>query len=52
MVDTPMKIDATPEEYAAVAADTPPGKVAQPIDIARLAMFFAQENLFVTAQNI
>ncbi len=52
MVDTPMKIDATPEEYAAVAAMTPLGRVAQPIDIARVAMFFAQENLFVSAQNI
>ena len=52
MVDTPMKIDATPEEYEYVASITPMGRVAQPVDIARVAMFFAQENLFVTAQNI
>ena len=52
MVDTPMKIDATPEEYAAVARVTPLGRVAQPIDVARVAMFFAQENLFVTGQNL
>jgi len=52
MVDTPMKIDATPEEYAAVARITPLGRVAQPIDVARVAMFFAQENLFVTGQNL
>ena len=52
MVDTPMKIDATPEEYAAVAEMTPLGYVAQPIDIARVAMFFAQENLYVTGQNL
>ncbi len=52
MVDTPMKIDATPAEYEAVRKMTPLGKVAQPIDIARVALFFAQENLFVTAQNI
>ncbi|SHI12195.1 3-oxoacyl-[acyl-carrier protein] reductase [Sporobacter termitidis DSM 10068] len=52
MVDTPMKIDATPEEYAAVAGITPLGRVAQPVDIARAAMFFAQENLFVTGQNL
>ena len=52
MVDTPMKIDATPEEYAAVAEMTPLGYVAQPIDIARVAMFFAQENLYVTGQSL
>lgn len=52
MVDTPMKIDATPEEYEAVKNMTPLGRVAQPIDIARVAMFFAQEELFVTGQNL
>lgn len=52
MVDTPMKIDATPEEYKAVANGTPLGRVAQAIDIARVALFFTQENLFVTGQNL
>lgn len=52
MVDTPMKIDATPEEYTAVAGMTPLGRVAQPVDIARVVMFFAQENLFVSGQNL
>ncbi len=52
MVDTPMKCDATPEEYEAVKNMTPLGRVAQPIDIARVALFFAQENLFVTGQNL
>jgi 3-oxoacyl-[acyl-carrier protein] reductase len=52
MVDTPMKIDATPEEYAAVADMTPLGRVAQPIDVARVVLFFAQENLFVSGQNL
>lgn len=52
MVDTPMKIDASPEEYAAVAASTPLGHVAQPIEMARVMLFFAQENLFVTGQCI
>jgi 3-oxoacyl-[acyl-carrier protein] reductase len=47
-----MKIDATPEEHAASVAKTPLGKVAQAIDIARVALFFAQENLFVTGQNL
>lgn len=50
MVDTPMKIDATPEEYAFVAGITPLGRVADPIDMARCILFFAQENLFVTGQ--
>ncbi len=52
MVDTPMKIDATPEEYQAVAGMTPLGRVAQPIDVARVVLFFAQENLFVSGQNL
>lgn len=50
MVDTPMKIDATPEEYEYVAKITPLGRVAKPLDMARCILFFAQENLFVTGQ--
>ena len=50
MVDTPMKIDATPEEYAAVANASTLGRVAQPIDIARVAMFLVQEHQFMTGQ--
>jgi 3-oxoacyl-[acyl-carrier protein] reductase len=50
MVDTPMKIDATPEEHEAVARATTLGRVGQPIDIARVAMFLVQENLFMTGQ--
>ncbi|MDR2615565.1 MAG: SDR family oxidoreductase [Oscillospiraceae bacterium] len=52
MVNTPMKIDSTPEEFEYVASLTPLGRVAEPIDIARAALFFAQENLFVTGQNL
>ncbi len=52
MVDTPMKIDATPEEYEFVAGITPLGRVAEPVDIARTVLFFAQENLFVSGQNL
>ena len=33
MVDTPMKVDASPEEYAGVARMTPLGRVAQPVDV-------------------
>ena len=50
MVDTPMKIDATPREYEIVAGKTPLGHVASALEIARCALFFAQEHLFVTGQ--
>ncbi|MBR5490256.1 MAG: SDR family oxidoreductase [Oscillospiraceae bacterium] len=50
MVDTPMKIDATPREFEIVANKTPLGRVAESIDMARVILFFAQENLFVTGQ--
>ena len=50
MVDTPMKIDATPREYEIVKNKTPLGRVASALDIARAILFFAQENLFVTGQ--
>ncbi len=50
MVDTPMKIDATPKEYEIVASKTPLGRVATALDMARCILFFAQENLFVTGQ--
>ena len=52
MVNTPMKAHASPEEFKAVADITPLGRVAEPLDIARVAMFFAQEHLFVVGQNI
>jgi NAD(P)-dependent dehydrogenase (short-subunit alcohol dehydrogenase family) len=52
MVDTPMKFDSPPEEFKVVADKTPLGRVAQPIDIARVVLFFAQENLFVSGQNL
>lgn len=52
MVDTPMKFDSTPEEFEFVANITPLGRVAQPVDIARAVLFFAQENLFVSGQNL
>jgi 3-oxoacyl-[acyl-carrier protein] reductase len=52
MVDTPMKIDASPEEYELCAQATAVGRIAQPIDIARVALFFAQEHTYATGQNI
>lgn len=52
MVNTPMKIDATPEEFQRVADKTPLRHVAEPIEVARVILFFAQENLFVTGQTL
>ncbi len=52
MVDTPMH-DLTPRsEFEVVAKMTPLGYVAKPIDVARVVLFFAQEHLFVTGQNL
>jgi NAD(P)-dependent dehydrogenase (short-subunit alcohol dehydrogenase family) len=52
MVNTPMKAPSPPEEFAMVASMTPLRRVAEPIDIARVALFLAQENLFVSGQVI
>lgn len=52
MVNTPMKTNSPPEEFAAVAAMCPLGRVAEPIDIARVALFLSQEHLFISGQNI
>ena len=52
MVDTPMKTNSPKEEFEMVGKATPLGRVAEPADIARVAMFLAQEHLFVSGQNI
>lgn len=52
MVNTPMKANSPPEEFEAVAKMCPMGRVAEPMDVARLALFLAQEHLFVSGQNI
>ncbi|MCL2408085.1 MAG: SDR family oxidoreductase [Oscillospiraceae bacterium] len=52
MVNTPMKKNSTPEEFEAVAKSVTLGRVGEPIDVARLAMFLAQKHLFLTGQNI
>ncbi|MBR2521259.1 MAG: SDR family NAD(P)-dependent oxidoreductase [Oscillospiraceae bacterium] len=52
MVNTPMH-DLTPkEQFTIVAERTPLGKVAEPIDIARIILFLAQEDLFMCGQII
>ena len=52
MVDTPMKADSPPEEFEWMVEMTPLARVAKPIDLARVILFFAQENLFVTGQTL
>jgi NAD(P)-dependent dehydrogenase (short-subunit alcohol dehydrogenase family) len=52
MVDTPMKIDSPPEEYEIVRSMTPLRRICKPIDVARVILFFAQENLFITGEAI
>jgi NAD(P)-dependent dehydrogenase (short-subunit alcohol dehydrogenase family) len=52
MVNTPMKAPSPPEEFEMVAQGTALGRVAEPIDIARAALFFAQEHLFITGQTV
>ena len=52
MVETPLKKNATPEEYAAASERSPFGHVAQPVDIARVILFLAQENLYMSGQCI
>ena len=52
MVDTPMHADMPREQFDIVAARTPLRRVAQPIDIARVVLFLAQENLFMTGETL
>ncbi|MDR0839306.1 MAG: SDR family oxidoreductase [Oscillospiraceae bacterium] len=52
MVNTPMKRNSTPEEFEMVAKMSTFGRVSEPVDIARVALFLAQENVFLTGQNI
>ena len=52
MVNTPMKTNSPPEEFAAVAKMSPLGRVVEPVDVARLAMYLSSESLFLTGQNI
>jgi NAD(P)-dependent dehydrogenase (short-subunit alcohol dehydrogenase family) len=51
-VNTPMKLDSSQEEIDAIVGITPLGRYAEPIDIARVVLFFAQENQFVTGESL
>ena len=52
MVNTPMHKDTPQYMFDQVAERTPLGKVAEPIDIARIILFLAQEDLFLCGQVI
>ena len=52
MVDTPMHTLTPRENFAFVADRTPLKRIAQPIDIARVILFLAQENLFMTGETL
>jgi NAD(P)-dependent dehydrogenase (short-subunit alcohol dehydrogenase family) len=51
-VDTPMNAYFTQEGRDAIAKRTLVGRAAEPIDIVRVILFLAQENLFMTGQCI
>ena len=48
-VDTPLK-EVTPEEYEMCAKMNPSGEVTKPVDIAKMVLFFLQEDLITTGQ--
>jgi len=52
MVDTPMHSTTPREHFDFVAARSPLRRVAQPIDIARVIIFLAQEHLFMTGETL
>lgn len=52
MVNTPMKANSPPEEFEIVGKMSPLGRVIEPVDIARIAMFLSSTNLFLSGQNI
>ena len=52
MVDTPMHSKVPREMFYEAAARIPLRRVAQPVDIARVVLFLAQENLFMTGETL
>jgi 3-oxoacyl-[acyl-carrier protein] reductase len=52
MVDTPMHSMTPKEMFKFAAAGCALGRIAQPIDIARIILFLAQENLFMTGETL
>lgn len=52
MVDTPMHKTTPKEQFDMVAQNGLCRRVAQPIDVARIILFLAQENLFMTGETL
>ena len=52
MVDTPMHVTTPRDQFDFVAERSPLQRVAQPIDIARVILFLAQENIFMTGETL
>ena len=52
MVDTPMHVTTPREHFDMIAKGGVFRRVAQPIDIARIILFLAQENLFMTGETL
>jgi NAD(P)-dependent dehydrogenase (short-subunit alcohol dehydrogenase family) len=52
MVDTPMHAQTPKEAFEWAAGATPMGRIAQPIDIARVILFLSQNHLFMTGEML
>ena len=52
MIDTPMHTTTPREMFDTVAKNSTLRRVAQPIDIVRIILFLAQENLFMTGETL
>jgi NAD(P)-dependent dehydrogenase (short-subunit alcohol dehydrogenase family) len=51
-IRTPMKDDSRPEEFVNAAKFNPMGRIGDPIDVARLVLFLAQEHTYINGQAI
>jgi 3-oxoacyl-[acyl-carrier protein] reductase len=52
MIDTPMHAKTPREEFDMVARVSPMRRVGQPIDVARVVLFLAQEDLYMTGETL
>ena len=52
MIDTPMHATTPKENFDMVARMTPLRRVGQPIDVAKLILFLAQDELYMTGETI
>jgi 3-oxoacyl-[acyl-carrier protein] reductase len=52
MIDTPMHATTPKENFDMVARMVPLRRVGQPIDVAKVILFLAQEELYMTGETI